>query len=140
MRQDVPDELPGHADRAAPWVPAIAPRPGRYGPLTLAEAREHPLEATFTAVDNGLGLISTIDLTFAGYDGAPVHAWLHVPAGERGPLPAVVEYVGYGGGRGPPHERVMWAAAGYAHVVMDTRGQGSTWSVGPDLSRRGSVS
>lgn len=112
----------------------------RFWASTLAEAREHPLEATFTAVDNGLGLISTIDLTFAGYDGAPVRAWLHVPAGERGPLPAVVEYVGYGGGRGLPHERVMWAAAGYAHVVMDTRSQGSTWSVGPDLSRRGSVS
>jgi cephalosporin-C deacetylase len=24
----------------------------------------------------------------------------------------------------------MWAAAGYAHLVMDTRGQGSGWSVG----------
>jgi len=42
----------------------------------------------------------------------------------------VVEYIGYGGGRGLAHERVMWAAAGYAHLVMDTRGQGSTWSVG----------
>jgi cephalosporin-C deacetylase len=41
----------------------------------------------------------------------------------------VVEYIGYGGGRGLAHERILWAAAGYAHVVMDTRGQGSTWSV-----------
>jgi cephalosporin-C deacetylase len=41
-----------------------------------------------------------------------------------------VEYVGYGGGRGLPHERNLWAAAGYAHLVMDTRGQGSSWSVG----------
>ncbi|MGZ8502486.1 MAG: acetylxylan esterase, partial [Candidatus Limnocylindrales bacterium] len=28
------------------------------------------------------------------------------------------------------HERILWAAAGYAHFVMDTRGQGSEWSVG----------
>ena len=55
------------------------------------------------------------------------------------PLPAVVEYVGYGGGRGLAHERVLWAAAGYAHLVMDTRGQGSTWSVGetPDPDATG---
>ena len=42
----------------------------------------------------------------------------------------MIEYIGYGGGRGLPHERVLWAAAGYAHFVMDTRGQGSTWAVG----------
>ena len=53
-------------------------------------------------------------------------------------MPAVVEYLGYGGGRGLPHERTLFAAAGYAHFVMDTRGQGSTWAVGdtpdPDTS------
>ena len=42
----------------------------------------------------------------------------------------MVEYIGYGGGRGLPHERVLWAAAGYAHFVMDTRGPGV------DLGRR----
>ena len=97
---------------------------------TLADAREHDLAATFTPVDSGLTVVSTFDVTYAGYGGSPVRAWLHLPAGRRGPLPAVVEYVGYGGGRGLAHERVMWAAAGYAHLVMDTRGQGSTWSVG----------
>jgi len=59
-----------------------------------------------------------------------VRGWLHLPAQATGPLPAIVEYVGYGGGRGLPHERLLWAAAGYAHLVMDTRGQGSAWSVG----------
>jgi cephalosporin-C deacetylase len=37
----------------------------------------------------------------------------------------VIEYVGYGGGRGLPHEWLGWSAAGYANLVMDTRGQGS---------------
>ncbi|HEX7474059.1 MAG TPA: acetylxylan esterase [Candidatus Limnocylindrales bacterium] len=97
---------------------------------TLADARAHDLAAAFAPVDSGLSVISTFDVTYAGFDGSPVRAWLHLPAGRHGPLPAVVEYVGYGGGRGLAHERVMWAAAGYAHLVMDTRGQGSTWSIG----------
>lgn len=102
---------------------------------TLAEARTHDLAATFKPVDSGLTVIDTLDVTFAGFGGSPVRAWLHLPAGRGGPLPAVVEYIGYGGGRGLAHERILWAAAGYAHFVMDTRGQGSVWSVGdtPDL-------
>jgi len=45
-------------------------------------------------------------------------------------LPCVVEYIGYGGGRGSPLNYLTWAAAGYAHFVMDTRGQGSVWMPG----------
>jgi cephalosporin-C deacetylase len=105
---------------------------------TLDEARGHPLDATFVPVDNGLAVIDSFDVTFAGFGGSPVRGWLHLPTGGRGRRPVVVEYLGYGGGRGLPHERVMWAAAGYAHLVMDTRGQGSSWSVGdtpdPDAS------
>ena len=106
---------------------------------TLAEARAHDLAVNFTPVDSGLTAIETHDVTYAGFGGSPIRAWLHLPANRRGPLPAVVEYVGYGGGRGLAHERVLWAAAGYAHFVMDTRGQGSSWSVGdtPDPDATG---
>ena len=106
---------------------------------TLTEARAFPLGATFTPVDTGFTVIDTFDVTFAGFGGSPVRAWLHLPAGRTAALPAVVEYVGYGGGRGIAHERTMWAAAGYAHLVMDTRGQGSAWSVGdtPDADDPG---
>jgi cephalosporin-C deacetylase len=97
---------------------------------TLAETRRHDLAPTFTQVQSGLTIIDTFDVTYAGWAGAPIRAWLHLPAGRTGRLPAVVEYVGYGGGRGLAHERTLWAAAGYAHFVMDTRGQGSGWSVG----------
>jgi cephalosporin-C deacetylase len=31
-------------------------------------------------------------------------------------------------------ERLAWAAAGYVHLVMDTRGQGSAWGAGGDTS------
>jgi cephalosporin-C deacetylase len=97
---------------------------------TLDSARQHDLSVTYVPVDNGLAVIDTFDVTFAGFGGSPIRAWLHLPAARSGPLPAVVEYIGYGGGRGLPHEQVLWAAAGYAHLLMDTRGQGSTWRVG----------
>ena len=97
---------------------------------TLEETRRHDLAATFDPVDSGLTVIDTFDVTFAGFGGAPIRGWLHLPANRSGRLPAVVEYLGYGGGRGLPHERTLYAAAGYAHLVMDTRGQGSGWSVG----------
>lgn len=109
---------------------------------TLAQAREHPLCASFEQVDSGLAVLDTFDATFAGYGGAPVRGWLHLPAGTTEPLPAVVEYVGYGGGRGLAHERTLFAQAGYAHLLMDTRGQGADWSVGDtaDPQRTGSPS
>ena len=71
--------------------------------------------------NNGLTEIDSYDVTFAGFGGSPIRGWLHLPAHGTGPVAAVVEYLGYGGGRGLAHERVLWAAAGYAHLVMDTR-------------------
>ncbi|RII20320.1 Cephalosporin-C deacetylase [Streptomyces sp. YIM 130001] len=93
---------------------------------TLAEAREHDLDARFERVDIPLAGVDVFDVTFAGFGGHPIKGWLVLPAGAREPLPAVVEYIGYGGGRGLPHMHLLWATAGYAHFVMDTRGQGSS--------------
>jgi cephalosporin-C deacetylase len=97
---------------------------------TLAEAASIPVAATFERADTGLRLVDTFDVCFAGYGGDPIRGWLHLPAGQPGPLPCVVQYIGYGGGRGLPHENVFWAVAGYAHFIMDTRGQGAAGSVG----------
>ncbi|MEV0523781.1 acetylxylan esterase [Streptomyces sp. NPDC050439] len=97
---------------------------------TLSAAREHDLDARFTPVDAHLNTVDVFDVTFAGFGGHPVKGWLILPAGTTEPLPAVVEYIGYGGGRGLPHERLLWSAAGFAHFVMDTRGQGSGGSAG----------
>jgi cephalosporin-C deacetylase len=51
----------------------------------------------------------------------------------------VVEYIGYSGGRGFPTDWLLWASVGYAHLVMDTRGQGSGVIHGdtPDLEADG---
>ncbi len=97
---------------------------------TLAETRAHPLDLRVERVDTGLTTLDVYDVTFAGWAGQPVRAWLRVPAGATGPLPAVVQFVGYGGGRGAAVENLFWASAGFAHLQMDTRGQGSGWSIG----------
>jgi cephalosporin-C deacetylase len=100
---------------------------------TLTEQSAYPLSVTLEPVENGLVAVETYDVSFSGFGGDPVHGWLHLPAAPlRGPgrLPGVVQFQGYNGGRGMPHEHVFWATAGYAHLVMDTRGQGSGWTTG----------
>ncbi|WP_405926739.1 acetylxylan esterase [Streptomyces sp. NBC_00035] len=97
---------------------------------TLQEAREHELGARFEPVETHLKTVKVYDVTFAGFGGHPVKGWLTLPAWANSPLPVVVEFVGYGGGRGLPHTHLLWASAGFAHFVMDTRGQGSAWGGG----------
>ncbi|HEY6013674.1 MAG TPA: acetylxylan esterase, partial [Candidatus Limnocylindrales bacterium] len=56
----------------------------RFWADTLADARRHPLAATFEPIDNGLRVISSFDVTFAGFGGSPIRAWLHLPADRPG--------------------------------------------------------
>ncbi|WP_232667940.1 acetylxylan esterase [Pseudonocardia sp. TRM90224] len=97
---------------------------------TIAGSRTAPALLDVRPTDNGLTIVDTWDVTFAGFDGHPVKAWYTRPAGAGEALPAVVEYIGYGRGRGLPHERLTWAAAGYAHLLMDSRGQGGQYGTG----------
>lgn len=97
---------------------------------TLDEARRFPLDAQFEPVNYGLQTVETYDVTFRGYGGQAIKGWLLLPRQRSGKLPCVVEYIGYGGGRAFPTGWLLWASCGYAHLVMDTRGQGTTWSKG----------
>lgn len=97
---------------------------------TLTEARQHHLNAQFAPVATGLASVDTFDVTFSGYGGQPVKGWLNLPKQRAGALPCVVEFIGYGGGRGFPIDWLLWSAVGYAHFIMDTRGQGSAWRRG----------
>jgi cephalosporin-C deacetylase len=96
----------------------------------LAEARALVAPPEAVEIETGLTAIRTWDVRFSGWAGRRIAGWLRMPADATGPLPAIVEYVGYGGGRGSVLEGLAFAAAGYAHLVMDTRGQGSGWSRG----------
>jgi cephalosporin-C deacetylase len=106
---------------------------------TLAEARTHDLDARFDRVETGLSTVESYDVTFSGFGGHPVKGWFTLPAGTTEPLPLIVEFVGYGGGRGLAHTHLLWASAGYAHFVMDTRGQGGGWSPGDTEDPVGSL-
>jgi len=72
------------------------------------------------------------DVEFSGARGDRIRAWYLRPAGANDdePLPVVVTFIGYGGGRGTPSEHVLLPAAGLATLVMDTRGQGARWTTG----------
>jgi cephalosporin-C deacetylase len=117
---------------------------------SLAETRGLPLDAVFTPFDAGLPGVRVWDLEYAGFAGQRVKGWFILPAqalvdtlptrDEMGRIPCVVEYIGYGGGRGLPHQWLFWPAAGLGLLVMDTRGQGSVWQTGdtPDVEPAGS--
>ncbi|MEV4754203.1 acetylxylan esterase [Micromonospora sp. NPDC049559] len=99
---------------------------------TLDEADARPVLVDVRPERTDLRLVDTWDVTFSGFGGDPVRAWYSRPAGVETPLPAVVEYLGYGRGRGLPHERLTWVAAGYGHLLMDSRGQGGQYGTGGD--------
>jgi len=104
---------------------------------TLADARSHPLEPRFEPVDAGLSTVDVADVTFRGFGGQPIKGWFLAPHDlaaspfeKSGRLPCVVEYIGYGGGRGRPLDWLLPPSAGHTHLVMDIRGQGSSWRAG----------
>ncbi|GAA2059204.1 cephalosporin-C deacetylase [Catenulispora yoronensis] len=106
---------------------------------TLTEAEAAAFEPVFEPYDAALALFEVFDVTFGGWGGDPVKAWLILPrAGATGsgtasdaddaddaPLPCVVHFLGYTRGRGLPHDHLAFPAAGWATLVMDTRGQGA---------------
>jgi cephalosporin-C deacetylase len=106
---------------------------------TLTEARTHTLDARFEPVGTQLSTVEVYDVTFAGSGGHPVKGWLTLPTGTTGELPLVMTYVGYGGGRGLAHSHLLWASAGFANFVMDTRGQGSASTPGDTPDPAGSA-
>ncbi|MET8022709.1 acetylxylan esterase [Streptomyces avermitilis] len=120
-------ELENH--RPAPHEPADF---DAFWQATLKESGQAEPVLSVRPFDSGLRLVETWDVTFRGFAGDPVRAWYTRPAEAPRPLPAVVEYAGYGRGRGLPHERLTWAAAGYAHLLMDNRGQGDQYGCGGD--------
>jgi cephalosporin-C deacetylase len=107
---------------------------------TLEETRSHSLDARFDRVDEPIHqLVDVYDVRFAGFGGHPIQGWFLEPAGNTGTLPCLVHFVGYGGGRSLPLDHLAAPVAGFALLVMDTRGQGSGWAPGvtPDPAGRG---
>jgi cephalosporin-C deacetylase len=106
---------------------------------TLEQTRAFPLGSVFKPVETGLKFLEVFDVTYNGYAGQPIKGWFILPRERSGSLPCIVEYIGYGGGRGHPYDWLLWGNVGYAHFVMDVRGQGSSWRSGdtPDFEPQG---
>ncbi len=120
-------------DELVGYRPTVA-QPGDFDEFwtrTLEESRSLAERPTVTPARTPITELVVEDLRFSGFAGERVAGWVTRPHGE-GKRPVVIEYIGYNGGRGLPGERVLWALAGYVHVVMDTRGQGSGWGTGGD--------
>ncbi|MFC4120794.1 acetylxylan esterase [Nonomuraea zeae] len=98
---------------------------------TLAEAGEFDLAAEFTPYDLPLTGVEVFDASFAGWGGHRIKGWFLVPRGVQGAVPCVVHYIGYSGGRGFPKDHLFWPAAGYAVLVMETRGHGGANPASP---------
>ena len=105
--------------------PSMRPAPTRSMPASRPWRR--PLRA-----------VEVHDVGFAGYGGHPVQRLAHAAGGgQRTPA---------AGGRvrrirrrpGLPHTHLLHACAGYAHFVMDTRGQGAGWGGGDTPDPAGS--
>lgn len=107
---DLPlDQLRAHSSRSVEPEDFDA-----FWSATLDEARTHDLDARFELrTDTGLTTVDVYDVTFAGFGGHPVKGWLVMPAGTTEPLPVIVEFLGYGGGRGLPHSYLLWASAAW---------------------------
>jgi cephalosporin-C deacetylase len=97
------------------WDRTLAESRARGGPVTADRVTDRYLLRT----------VDVEDVRFPGWNGEPVAAWLLRPRGAGGPLPVVVTYIGYTGGRKLPTDHLFWSAAGYAQLVVDSRGQGS---------------
>lgn len=114
--------------------PERAPRDfDAFWKRTLAEtAATGPAAPTFTRLkpsENPFPLVDIADVTFAGYASHPIKAWFLAPRPSPNipaKLPCLITFIGYYGGRGLPVDHLAPAAAGFAHFVMDTRGQGAS--------------
>ncbi|WP_410813868.1 acetylxylan esterase [Micromonospora sp. 067-2] len=91
---------------------------------TLTEARSHDLDPVFAPAVTALRTVEVLDVTFSGWAGDRIKAWLLIPRGLAGPVPCVVEFIGYGCGRATPYQWTATPAAGFATLILDNRGQG----------------
>lgn len=97
---------------------------------TIEEARSFDLDVQVKPVSTPYQTVEIQDASFSGFGGDRIKAWLLNPRHHNGPRPAVVEFIGYNGGRDVPGASLYWSSAGYTHLVVDTRGQGSAWGGG----------
>ncbi|MEU9479507.1 acetylxylan esterase [Streptomyces sp. NPDC048191] len=87
-------------------APTTARRTGRLRRLLGGHTHRGPFVRRRGPADTGQpDLADTFDVTFPGFGGEPVKAWLRLPGTATEPLPAVVQCVACGGGLTPVNLR-----------------------------------
>jgi cephalosporin-C deacetylase len=113
-------DLPQH--ELARYRPELTHQPDfdEFWRSTVDSARQCTGRPSVRRVDAGVRAVDTHDVTYPGWDGEPVRGWLVRPASPA--RWCVVEFQGYGVGRGRVQEHLLYAACGIAHLVVDARG------------------
>jgi cephalosporin-C deacetylase len=112
-------------------VTAEPPGLDQWWQQRLDEARAEAREPSLTRHEPEIyAPVEVYDAEFSGSGGDRIRAWYIRPAGAGDQAPAVVKFIGYGGGRDLAAEHLLLPALGFAVFVMDTRGQGGRWSTG----------
>jgi cephalosporin-C deacetylase len=92
---------------------------------TLRGSAAFPLDAAITPVESQLTTLEASAVRYIGYGGDPIHGWLlRDPRADSGAC--VVQFSGYGHGRGSPLDHLAWPSLGYTTLVIETRGQGAS--------------
>lgn len=91
----------------------------------LSASEKVPLNPEFAELEEDfLPLARVYDVAFDGVDGVRVKGWFLTPREVEKPLPTVVQFIGYSGGREYPHQLAAHVLNGFCAFIMDSRGQG----------------
>lgn len=113
-------------EKLVDYQPALTAAPdfNSFWDAQLAQSRKMPLNGEFAEVQDSLPLARVYDAAFDGADGVRVRGWFLTPREVKKPLPAVVQFIGYTGGRDFPHALAAHVLNGFCAFIMDSRGQG----------------
>jgi len=100
----------------------------------LALSKGIALNAEFVELEDSLPGARVYDVAFDGADGVRVRGWYMAPLTQTKPLPAVVQFIGYTGGRDYPHALSAHVLNGFCAFIMDSRGMGGNTGLRLDTS------
>ncbi|MDX8337317.1 acetylxylan esterase [Candidatus Cetobacterium colombiensis] len=90
---------------------------------SLDELREKAAEVIITSAAFDTPICECYDLNFKGIDGEKIYVKMLLPKNICNPVPAIIEFHGYGGNGGDWSKRLSYPASGIAYFSMDCRDQ-----------------
>lgn len=88
----------------------------------LVRSEEQPINPESQSLVYAVPHVKVEKVSFEAFDGGRIVGWLVAPVqGSR--HPTLIQFHGYGGGRGNVSNYLMWALQGFAVLTFDVRGQ-----------------